>query len=228
MAIYLAQVPAAFLLNYQAQILLPVFSQVQSEAERTNSILRKGTSLLLFLVVPALVFVALSGRSLLSLLYGAAYAFGFWPFLIAAIIAAINIANAQLTTAFYAAGKPQLHRQCVAIMALVMLLFIYPAAHWGGTAGAQLCALAAMIVGYAIQLRQARSLSGFRLRISKRLGVRLAGALVVLAIAVLVRGAVSFSTPAFNLLLGGFAAALTLFAGIFLSYRRDRWDIIAT
>jgi hypothetical protein len=85
-----------------------------------------------------------------------------------------------------------------------------------------------MIVGYAIQLRQARSLSGFRLRISKRLGVRLAGALVVLAIAVLVRGAVSFSTPAFNLLLGGFAAALTLFAGIFLSYRRDRWDIIAT
>ena len=228
MAVYLAQAPAAFLLNYQAQILLPVFSQVQTESERTNSLLRKGASLLFFFVAPALVFIALSGRALLSLLYGTAYAVGFWAFLVAAMVAAINVANAQLTTAFYAAGKPQLHRLCVAIMAVVMLVVIYPASRWGGMVGAQLCALLAMIVGYAVQLRQARSVTGFRLGISKGIGLRVGGALVVLAIAVLIRGAISFSTPALNLLLGAFAAGATLLAGILLSYHRDRWHIIAT
>jgi O-antigen/teichoic acid export membrane protein len=227
LAVYLAQAPATFALSYQAQILMPVFSQLQTEHERTNSILARGASLLAFFLIPVLIFVALSGRTLLALLYGARYASGFWPFLIAAIIAFINIANAQLTTAFYAAGRPQLHRLCLCVMALLIILLIYPAAHYLGAAGAQLAALLAMIAGYGIQLRQARSLNGFRLGGSRTFRLRLAGALLVLAIAAIARDTMASPNTGLNLVIGVLAALLFLLANALMSYRHRRWHIAA-
>lgn len=228
-AIYLAQIPSTFVLNYQAQILMPVFSQLQNQFSRVNSILAKGVFWLSLLAVPACVFVALSGRTFLALLYGKQYMSGFWPFFIAVLIAFVNIANAQITTAFYAFGKPHLHRLCLLIMAALMLALVYPAAHLLGTAGTQLAALLAISVGYAIQLWQIKRLTGFRVYANKLSMLRLAGPVLILIVAIVLRGWVTFSGPATNLLLGTIAALLALAAAVLpvLGLNRNLWRAAA-
>jgi O-antigen/teichoic acid export membrane protein len=227
--ISLAQVPATFVLNYQAQILMPVFSQLHDQYARTNDILFKGFSAVSLLALPVCIFVTLSGRALLSLMYGPQYALDSWPFLIAIVIAFINIGNAQITTAFYAAGNPQFHRQCLLAMAALMLVLIYPAARFFGTTGAQLSSLLAIVVGYAIQIRKAQSLTGFRLHWSKAWLLQFAGPILVLAIAVLTRIWIAHSAHTTSLLLG-FAAALTAFLSSVafpLGRNRHLWDATA-
>jgi lipopolysaccharide exporter len=223
-AIYLAQAPAAFALNYQSQILIPVFSKLQADPGRTNAVLAKGTSLLSVLSVPMLVFVVLSGRTALTVLYGPRYAAGFVPLVIATAIAFINVANAQITALFYAAGRPELHRHCLLVMSGLMILFIYPAVRHFGTTGAQLAALLTMVAGYVIQFRQLRILTGYRFRSrAKNIGQRIFGSLVVLGLAVLIREGAQLS-PALNLIVGAGAATVALLAIALLSLRlgRDR------
>jgi hypothetical protein len=112
-------------------------------------------------------------------------------------------------------------------MALLIILLIYPAAHYLGAAGAQLAALLAMIAGYGIQLRQARSLNGFRLGGSRTLRLRLAGALLVLAIAAIARDTMASPNTGLNLVIGVLAALLFLLANALMSYRHRRWHIAA-
>jgi teichuronic acid exporter len=211
-AIYLAQAPAVFLLNYQGEILMPVFSHLQREPRATNAVLQHGVSLLLLAGLPLIVFVALSGRTVLSKLYGAQYGPGYWPFLIALVVALINIGNAQLTTTFYAAGKPQLHRVCLFAMALLMVVGIYPAAKFLGTRGAQFTALFAMIIGYGIQLRQARLLTGFRVNVEKSRVIQVLGPALVLGVGCYLRSWIGQLTPGFDLLFGAAAALTALLA----------------
>jgi O-antigen/teichoic acid export membrane protein len=229
-ATYLAQVPASFVMNWLAQILMPMFSLLKEDYARINDTLAKVTSAIVVLFMPALIFVALTGHTLLSILYGSRYAAAYWPLVLAILVAFINIANGQITTVLYAAGKPQLHRICVAIMAIVMVVLIYPSVRYWGTPGAQLCALVAIIVGYSIQLGQIRSLTGFRFsQYARRFAVGLSGALCVFGLALIARPALEFSGPLFSLIYGTSAAMLALAVSAFVVVRTTRNSIgIAT
>ena len=55
------------------------------------------------------------------------------PLALASGCALVAFVNNQITTAFYAAGKPDLHRLCVVMMAVVMIVLIYPMAKLLGT-----------------------------------------------------------------------------------------------
>lgn len=214
------QAASTFLLNYQGQILLPLFSQLQGDAERTNRVLAKGASILAILALPALIFAFFSGRTLLTLIYGSLYAVAFWPFVLAVGTIFFNVLNAQITTVFYAAGKPHLHRTCVLLMVLTMGALIYPASRHWGMVGAQAVALVTIIAGYAIQIGQLRRLDGFRLAVEvKNLGLQLAGPLAVLAIAIAIRNYIVLSSPAQNLLFGvAMSLAATLCGGWILRH----------
>ena len=227
MAIYMVQVPMFLILNYQAQLLLPIFSRLQDEHARINVILNRGATAIVCCFAPALVFLALSGRSLLALLYGTRYIPGYWPLVIAAIVAVINVANAQLTTAFYAIGRPQLHRSCLIVMALLMVVATYPAAHYFGTIGTQVAALLAMMVGYVIQLGRARGLIGFVLPRAKTIALAAATGGVALLLSTTGNKVVPVFTPALNLLIGLAAAIVTLLGTTLLFYRQVRLRVTA-
>jgi lipopolysaccharide exporter len=209
------QAASTFLLNYQGQILLPLFSRLQADAERTNRLLAKGASILVILSLPALIFAFFSGRTLLTLMYGALYGVAFWPFVLAVATMFLNVLNAQITTVFYAVGKPQLHRTCVLLMVLSMGALIYPASRYWGMVGAQAVALVTVIAGYGVQIGLLRTLHGFRLALDVRsLGLQLAGPLAVLAIAAAIRNYFALSRPAQNLLFGvSMSLAATLCGG---------------
>lgn len=228
-AIYLAQVPSSFVLTLLGQMLLPMYSRLQEDSARVNRILLQVTSLILALFMPVFMFVVLSGRATLSLLYGTRYGVGSTVLLLAALVAFINVVNGQITTVLYAAGRPQLHRRCVALMAAVMIVLVYPAVLHFGTAGAQVASLVAVIAGYGWQLRQISRLTGFN-SVSHVKRFALPGIVFggLLAITAGVRHSLEFTSPIPDLIFGMTASLLALGLGTLVFARARRSIRIAT
>lgn len=163
MGIAIAQVPAIFVANLLSQVSLATLSQIQEDKARVNRAIFKVTSLIAALGMPALAFAYFCGGSVLTLVYGRAYAVSAGPLFLASCVALIGLANSQITSVFYAAGAPGLHRRCVAAMALVVIVLIYPFSKWMGPVGAQLAGLISVTVGFGLQLAQMRRFTGLRI-----------------------------------------------------------------
>jgi lipopolysaccharide exporter len=163
MAIYLAQTPVNYIINLFGQTLFPTFAQIQNDHSRVNRVMTQVSSLLLFLGVPALVFVFFCGHSLLSIVFGQRYGTATAALIATCAVALVNVLNTQITCVFYAMGRPQLHRRCVTIMALIMIVITYPFAKWFGLVGGQLACFVAIVVGYLFQLARIRDLTGLDL-----------------------------------------------------------------
>jgi lipopolysaccharide exporter len=163
MAIYLAQTPINYLINLFGQTLLPMFAQIQNDHSRINRVITQVSSLLIFLGVPALVFVFFCGHSLLAIVFGQRYGAATAALIATCAVALVNILNSQMTGVFYAMGRPQLHRRCVLMMAVIMIVITYPFAKWFGLVGGQLACFVAIVVGYLFQLLRMRGLTGLDL-----------------------------------------------------------------
>jgi O-antigen/teichoic acid export membrane protein len=217
MAIYLVQTPASFLMNLLGQTLLPAFSHVQTDAERTKRMLVQVTSAVLLAGMPAVVFVFFCGRSVLTLVYGQRYGAAAFPLIVAAFVALLNVLNGQITMIFYARGLPQLHRTCVVIMATTMTVLIYPLVARFGLGGGQLAALVAVAAGLSFQVVRAQGLIALDLSVYGR--VFLLAAILSLGIALLCFGTRSFASlaqPLPNIFFGvlGCMIAYALSAGM--------------
>jgi len=162
LGISVAQVPAGFITNLLAQIFMPALSHVQDDRARVRRIVLQVTGFMMCLAMPAVVFSYFCGGPLLTLIYGHQYAVAAVPLALASCCALVAFVNNQITTAFYAAGAPQLHRLCVVMMAVVMIVLTYPLAKWLGPTGGQLASLVAITVGFLIQLNRARHLIGIK------------------------------------------------------------------
>lgn len=163
MAVYLAQTPTSFLMNMLGQTLLPSFSQVQGDNARINRILQQVTSLIVLLSMPTIVFLFFCGHPLLALVYGRRYSAASSALVAASCVALVNLVNGQITTVFYAKGQPQLHRRCVAIMAIMMIVLIYPFIKEFGPLGGQLACLSSIVIGYLFQVVRIRHFTGLDL-----------------------------------------------------------------
>ena len=78
-------------------------------------------------------------------------------------MAFLNTLNSLVTTLFFAAGRPALHRRAVAASAVIMLIAIYPASKYLGMIGGQAAALLAIIAGYLLQVVRARGITGLNI-----------------------------------------------------------------
>lgn len=163
MAVYLVQTPSFFLINLLNQALLPALSQVQADKERMNHILAEVTSWLILLGLPVVVVGWLCASSLLTVVYGARYAAAAGSLAVAGGVAFLNVLNNQITTGFYAMGRPGLHRRAVAASAATMLIAIYPACKLLGVVGGQVAALLAIAISYFLQVTRIRGLTGLGL-----------------------------------------------------------------
>jgi O-antigen/teichoic acid export membrane protein len=205
LGISVAQVPAGFISNLIAQILMPAMSHVQEDRARTRRIVLQVTAVVVFMAMPAVVFAYFCGRSVLTLIYGQAYSVAAMPLFLAACCALVAFVNNQITTAFYAAGKPQAHRLCVVMMAVVMIGLTYPLAKLVGPTGGQLAALASITVGFLIQLNRARYLIGTTLSDYGRVFVQgLSASAVAAVICLVAQQTAAVTRPIFVVALGLF------------------------
>jgi hypothetical protein len=141
---------------------------------------------------------------------------------VAACIGLLNLLNGQITTVFYSRGVPELHRRAVAVMAVAMLVAIYPSAKWLGIVGGQAAALLAVTVGFGLQVERIRHTTHLRLsRYAK--GFALAGpaALSVVVVAFGARLFASLSRPIPNLAVG-IAGCLLAYGLAFVLFLRGR------
>ena len=107
------------------------------------------------------------------------------------------------TTVFYARGLPQLHRRCVLVMAIMMMVLIYPFAKWFGLVGGQLACLISVLVGYIFQLERVHYLTEIDMsRYAKFFVVGVGLSLLVAAICLFTRPFAKLNAPATNILFG--------------------------
>jgi len=163
MAIYLVQTPASFIMNLLGQTMLPMYARIQRDGVRTNRVLVQVTAVLMAAGAPAAIFVCFCAPSLLRLLYGPRYSAAAGPLVAASFVALFNLLNAQITTVFYAKGLPQLHRRCVMVTAITMMILILPSVKLFGLVGGQLACLVAIVAGYAFQTLRVRTVTGLDL-----------------------------------------------------------------
>jgi len=208
-AVFLVQTPTTFIVGLLGGTMMPAFTHVQDDAARMNRILLKVTATIFLLGMPALVFLFFCGRSLLTVVYGARYGGAAWPLIVASCASLLNIANAQITTMFYAKGTPQLHRRCVAMMAIAMVISIYPLVKWFGPVGGQIAGLIAIIIGYLFQIERICKLTGLNLS-QYRKGFLVSGAisLSVVVVCLFARMLGNWEQPVPNILIGMFGCAI--------------------
>ena len=212
MAVYLVQVPMSFIVGVIRQTLMPSIARIQDDRVRINRILYRATSAVVLFGMPGLIFLVLSSRSLLSLVYGDRYGSGSLALTIAALVAFVNVTNNLITVVFFATGNPGFHRRCVIIMAVLMLGLIYPSVKLFGLAGGQIAALVAVTGGYISQIARIRHLMSLDLSKYIRSSSFVIGvSFVVLALALGIREFLTASGPIANLALGGSGCALALY-----------------
>jgi O-antigen/teichoic acid export membrane protein len=163
MAVFLVQTPSGFLTNMLGATLLPAFSHVQADKERANRILSEVTAWIILLGMPAAAMIWLCRSSLLTIVYGARYGAGAGALAFACAVALLNSLNALVTTLFFAAGHPALHRRAVAASAIVMVITVYPACKLFGLMGGQVAALLAITASYLVQVVRLRGITGIDL-----------------------------------------------------------------
>jgi PST family polysaccharide transporter len=217
MAVYLAQTPTGFIMNLLGRTMLPTFAHIQGDQERENRVLLRVTSMIFILGIPVVVFVGFCGRSVLDLAFGGRYSAAAPALVAASLVSVLGLANGQITSIFYARGMPHLHRICVVIMALTMIVLIYPFAKYFGLPGGQIACVVACFAGYLFQIARIHSIT--RLNLTQYFGSFLIAMAVssVVAIAWLgARASGASDRPISNIAFGviGCAAAY-VFAGVF-------------
>jgi O-antigen/teichoic acid export membrane protein len=223
MAIYVAQTPTNYLMNLLGQTLMPTFSHIQEDNPRLNRILLQVTSVIVLLGMPVLVFLFFCGRSLLTLIYGVRYGAASPALAAAGCVALLNVASGQITTVLYAKGLPQLHRRSVMLMAILVVVLVYPFVKEFGLLGGQLACLVSMVAGYLLQVERVTKLTGLELSRYWE-SFRIAGAISLSAVAVCLaaRSLAIVARPMPNVMLGvaGCLVAYGLAGAIFLRYVR--------
>jgi lipopolysaccharide exporter len=203
MAVTSIQTPTNFIINIMGQTTFPAFTHIQDDKPRMNRILLQATAAVFFMGLPVLVFLFFCGRSLLTIAYGYRYGAAAASLFLAACAALLNMANGPITSVIYARGYPQLHRRCVATMAILMILLIYPCAKWFGLAGGQVACVISMAGGYLSQVERIRKVTGLELsRYKKSILVSGAISLSVFGACLAARAIVSLRQPVSGVLIG--------------------------
>lgn len=226
-AVALIQTPASFVMNLLGQTLLPTFSHIRGDEERVNRILLQVTAFLIFVGMPAVVFMFFCGRSLLTLAYGHVYGAAAAPLIVASCVALVNLLNGQITTVFYSKGLPQLHRRCVIITAILMIVLIYPFVKWFGLVGGQLACLVSIVAGYAFQAVRIRRVTGVNLgQCGRTLLLATTMSLVVAAVCLCARPFAQLAGPFSNVIFG-IAGCLLAYSLSVVVVARSKPNVIA-
>ena len=164
MAAALGQIPFSLGGTLMGQIANPAFSEMQNDRARLNKTLLKVTSGLALFAFAPILYVALYGKDILEVVYGASYAQAAIPLSILFAIAMLRMLSVPVFSLYYMTGRPELNRRFAIVRTATMIVLIYPATKWYGLIGAASAGLIAMILGYALQVFRLRTITGLNVR----------------------------------------------------------------
>lgn len=163
MAVSLANAPVQVASHLVDKVGMSVFSEIQRDKERLNRSLMAATFLIAVLGIPLVALIAIHGKAILGIVYGAPYVTVAVPFAVVVIASFLRLLAAPVAQVYFAVGMPHLHRVFTILRAVVVVALLYPAIHWFGLLGAAVSGLVAMFIGYVFQLLRLRAITRFNL-----------------------------------------------------------------
>lgn len=152
MAAAIAWAPFQFITMVTGQVMMPVFSEKQTDKEWSNKWILKITSFITLIGFPLFFFVALYSREILTIAYGAKFSAVATPFTVVFLVALARTCSTPIATIYLASGRPELHRLFTSIRAVAIVILIYPSIKLFGLTGAAIAAFFALMIGYIFQV----------------------------------------------------------------------------
>lgn len=162
MAVNLARMPLDFIVVFTDQLLMPVFSEMQSDKSRINRLLNYSISYIVFFSMPVVLIALFAGKDILTIVYGSKYATVALPFGLLMISELIRVSSTPIVTVYLSIGKPELHRLFNIVRVIVIIAIIYPFIKLFGLPGAPLACITALVVALVFQLFRLRKLIDYR------------------------------------------------------------------
>ena len=208
-------------------VLLPVFAEKQDDKQFLCKAIMKVATYTGVLGIPITTFLVVCASSILSTVYGSAYAAVAIPFGLLCVYALIRMQGSPLVQTYFAIGKPHLHRRFVVLRLTILACLIYPGIVLFGLVGAAAVVLLANLVGLCMQVIWMKKPIGLQFREYTSCwipGLRLA--VIVLAPVALLK-AFGNQTPVLNIVVGGLACSAACVIGLLLLLRRGETHIVS-
>lgn len=165
MAISVAGFPLTIFNRVALPLVIPVVSTVQENLAEVRSMLLRLSRLVWLLGLPMATVMALCADPLLVLVYGrpeftlVGSAFGLYG-----LMTVVYMASLVIFSMYLAIGRPSLNRRFTITRAALVVVSMYPLAHFWGGFGAALSLLIALIIAMIVQLVSVRQAVGMRIR----------------------------------------------------------------
>lgn len=164
LALILSQQPVRMFSRIIGVVLLPMFAKKQHDKKTLcSSFLKINKSIILF-GVPFVAFAAIFAHLILLVIYGERYTAVAIPFRIMCVLILIRMLKTILGTMYLALGKPHLHRRFVLLMAVTILVAMYPGVKLFGLIGAACVLMLADLICLVLHISGMPELIGLRIK----------------------------------------------------------------
>lgn len=182
LASLLSYIPTDLYSRIITPILLPAFSEKQDDKHALCRGLLRTSQHTAFLIVPLIALMICSSRELLSVVYDPRYAAMAVPFAIFSLEILARSQASVFSGMYMAVGKPHLQRRFSTVRAVIITMFIYPAAVYFGPIGAVIVIVLGNYLVLLLQVFKARKV--FDLKLSRYMRSYIPGLLAALPIIV--------------------------------------------
>lgn len=164
MAMTLSQIPLMLFTKIINPMMLPVFSKMQDQKERLRDNLLRLSRIVYLFGMPMAACLAIFAKPILMIVYGRDYGVAHIAFAVLNIYTLFYLAGTLIASAYFAIGRPEIHRWFIFTQFVLMLIFIYPAVRWGQSSGAAAIKLLCMVLAGVLQLVVLRKLFDLPIR----------------------------------------------------------------
>jgi len=162
LTIALAQQPAAMFGQIIGRVLFPAYAEKQDNKKALCQVVLRIIRITVMLGVPLIALAAIFAGPILSLVYGQKYAAMAVLFGILCITMLFRIHGIVLAGVYLGIGKPHLHRRFVTLLAILIIILIYPGITLFSLVGAAGVLLLSNIVAVLAQVLWMRRAIGLK------------------------------------------------------------------
>jgi O-antigen/teichoic acid export membrane protein len=151
-ALSLVEFPMMLFSKVVAPVLLPAFSETQTDSQKVGDIVLFLTRVLIVFGMPVVVFIIICAEPILGVTYGSQYEAAAIPFGILSVAILARMLSVPIASILLALGQPHVLRRFVGLRALILVVIIYPNVVWFGLSGAAVSVLLAYVIVLCIQV----------------------------------------------------------------------------
>jgi O-antigen/teichoic acid export membrane protein len=150
LAYSIANLPATNITRLVNQVMFPTFSKVQDDLQMFRRVYFRAVKYVSLLSVPVAVTTIVFADNFVTQAYGQEWSLAIVPMQLLGIYGLVRSIAANMGNVFKAGGKPKWLVYIATWRLSMMLIFLYPAIHWGGLVGVSLFSAIISVIDFGI------------------------------------------------------------------------------